>query len=388
MIRDGALEPGARIADLQVERCIGASPLGFDYLARGAGSGSACRLLEYMPADLAERRGQQVGVRAGAAMPFDIGRRAFQLEADRFSLPRDEAISVVQRLLVEHGTAYLQVPWHGGVTLAESLRGAAQPDELRGWLLALGRALGRLHRGGVVHGAVSPQRVRRLDDGRVQLELPQSAAWALAATWPGVIDRADAALAPEQLLPPGRTRAIGPWTDVYGLATIAHLAVAGRMPPPAADPKAMLARPSLARHAGDGWSAAMLMAIDRALSPDPASRPRSMDDFVAAMGLLERRARPRPPRAEPPVAPDVTAPAAAPEDSSPAAARESHAAAPQPLPKSSRGAWRWAVALLFALIAALAIWAALRPGGPDTPARPAAQVPNEMPMSSAVRSNG
>ena len=41
MIRDGALEPGARIADLQVERCIGASPLGFDYLARGAGSGSA-----------------------------------------------------------------------------------------------------------------------------------------------------------------------------------------------------------------------------------------------------------------------------------------------------------------------------------------------------------
>lgn len=378
MIRDGALAPGARIADLQVERCVGASPLTFDYLARAGGQGPACRLVEYMPAGLAERRGLQVGARAGAAMPFDIGRRAFQLEADRFSMPRDEAITVVQRLLVEHGTAYLQLPWHAGAPLAELLGHAATPDDVRGWLLTLGRALGRLHRGGVVHGAVSPQRVRRLDDGRVHLELPQSAAWALAATWPGVIDRADAALAPEQFLPASRMRALGPWTDVYGLASIAHLAVAGRMPPPASDREAMLARPALAPHAGERWSAAMLMAIDRALSPDPASRPRSMDDFVAAMGLMERRARPRPPRAQ---APPHEAPALA-------VVAEPPADTPDPVPTPPRPAWRWAMALLFALLAALAIWTALHPGWPGAKPRPAAQAPNEMPMSSAVRSSG
>ncbi len=387
MIRDGALAPGARIADLQVERCVGASPLAFEYLARAGGQGPACRLVEYMPAGLAERRGLQVGMRAGAAMPFDIGRRAFQLEADRFSLPRDEAITVVQRLLVEHGTAYLQLPWLGGTPLAESLGDAADPEELRAWLLTLGRALGRLHRGGVVHGAVSPQRVRRLDDGRVHLELPQSAAWALAASWPGVIDRSDAALAPEHLQPPGRTRALGPWTDVYGLAALAHLAIAGRMPPPASDAQAMHARPSLARHAGERWSAAMLMAIDRALSPDPASRPRSMDDFVAAMGLLERRSRPRPPRAEAPAA--AMPPAApGPMPTEPAALAESRPDGQDPSPRPTRPVWRWAVALLFALLAALAIWTALHPGWPGAKPRPAAQAPNEMPMSSAVRSSG
>ncbi len=381
MVRHGALAPGARIADLQVERCAAASPLGFEYLARANGHGAPCRLLEYMPADLAERRGAQVGVRAGAAMPFDIGRRAFQLDADRFSMRRDEALVVVQRLLVEHGTAYLQLHWQEGGTLAQEYDDAARtdPDDVRRWLGSLGQALGRLHRGGVVHGAVSAARVRRLPDGRVLLGLPESARWALASTLPGLVDASDPTLAPEQLLAPrDRTRAIGPWTDVYGLAAIAHLAIAGRLPPPARDRQAALARPSLAEFAGERWSAAMLLAVDRALSPDPASRPKSMDDFLAAMALLERRARPRPARDDMPA-----------QDAPPAAAATAPAEPPAaPASQSWRPTgtlWRWAVALLFALLATLAIWAALQPGARP---RAEAQRPNEMPMSAAVRSKG
>ena len=54
MVRHGALAPGTRIADLQVEHCAAASPLGFEYLARSTGQGEPCRLLEYMPVDLTE----------------------------------------------------------------------------------------------------------------------------------------------------------------------------------------------------------------------------------------------------------------------------------------------------------------------------------------------
>ncbi len=378
MIREGALAPGARIADLRVERCAAASPLGFEYLARSTGNGAPCRLPEYMPAELAERRGAQVGVRSGAGMAFDLGRRAFQLDADRFSLQRDDALAVVQRLLVEHGTAYLQLAWHEGAALADEY-GAdrqADPADVRRWLAALGQALGRLHRGGMVHGAVSAARVRRLADGRVVLGPPESARWALAASLPGLIDAADPSLAPEQLLDAvQRARAIGPWTDVYGLATIAHLAIAGRLPPPAHDWQAALARPSLAQFAGERWSAAMLVAIDRALSPDPASRPKSMDDFLAAMGLLERRARPR---VQPVEASVAAAPAA--EIEAPAAA------SPEPL-RSSSPRWRWAVALLFSALAALAIWTALNPGARQR-ADNDLQRPSEMPVSEAVRNKG
>ncbi|MFT3664687.1 hypothetical protein [Piscinibacter sp.] len=375
MIHQGALAPGVRIADLRIEACIAASPLGFEYLARADGDGAPCRLLEYLPAGLAERRGLQVSVRSGAAAVFDVGRRAFQLDADRFSLRRDDALAVVQRLLVEHGTAYLQMPWHDGPTLADEYRAGreAEPDDVRRWLVSLGRALGRLHRGGMVHGAVSAVRVRRRADGRVVLGAPESARWALAASLPGLIDATDPSLAPEQLLDPiQRARALGPWTDVYGLATIAHLAIAGELPPPAHDWRSALARPSLARFAGERWSAAMLVAIDRALSPDPASRPRTMDDFLAAMGLLERQA---PPRAE---ATEASAPPAVPEQAPRATPTQSwHGSSPR---------WRWAVALLFSALAALAIWAALRPGA--AAARGDVQRPSEMPVSEAVRNSG
>jgi non-specific serine/threonine protein kinase len=342
-----------------------------------------------MPVDLTERRGLQVAVRKGAALPFDLGRRAFQIDADRFSMARDEALTVVRRLLVEHGTVYLQLAWHEGGALAQEY-GAntpADPADVRRWLQALGHALGQLHRGGVVHGAVSAERVRRLADGRVLLGLPESARWALAASLPGLIDAGDPTLAPEQLLDPTeRARAIGPWTDVYGLAAIAHLAIAGRLPPPAHDWQAALARPSLAQYAGERWSPAMLVAIDRALSPDPAARPRSMDDFLAAMGLRERRARPR--AATPTDAP-TDAPAAEPA-AAPAARTEAVApAAPASESWRSIGAgWRWAVALLFCLLAALAIWSALHPGLPGAKPRAELQRPNEMPVSEAVRSKG
>lgn len=393
MVRHGALAPGTRIADLQVEHCAAASPLGFEYLARSTGQGEPCRLLEYMPVDLTERRGLQVAVRKGAALPFDLGRRAFQIDADRFSMARDEALTVVRRLLVEHGTVYLQLAWHEGGALAQEYGADTQADpaDLRRWLQALGQALSQLHRGGVVHGAVSAERVRRLADGRVLLGLPESARWALAASLPGLIDAGDPTLAPEQLLDPTeRARAIGPWTDVYGLAAIAHLAIAGRLPPPAHDWQAALARPSLAQYAGERWSPAMLVAIDRALSPDPAARPRSMDDFLAAMGLRERRARPR-------VATPTDAPTAAPAEApaaepaaTPAARTEAVApAAPASESWRSLGAgWRWAVALLFCLLAALAIWSALHPGLPGTKPRTELQRPSEMPVSEAVRSKG
>jgi hypothetical protein len=232
----------------------------------------------------------------------------------------------------------------------------------------------------VVHGAVSASRLRRLADGRVVLGLPESARWSLAASLPGLIDTSDPALAPEQLLAPDeRARALGPWTDVYGLATVAHLAIAGRMPPPH-DRQAMLDRPSLAEFAGDRWSAAMLIAVDRALSPDPASRPRTMDNFLAAMGLLERRARPRAARVDAPTTtpPAVDAPTA----------HESSVAPVSTSWRSISAGRRWLVALLFGLLAALTIWSALHPGARDAKPRAQTQRPSEMPVSDAVRSKG
>lgn len=411
MNRPGALPPGTRIADLELERCLGATPLGFEYLARSTGSGSPCQLAEYMPAQLTERRGAVVAVRPGAAAAFEAGRRAFQLDADRFSLPRHESLAVARRLLVENGTTYVQLPWHEGQTLAEEIGrycAPVEPADVRAWLRAVGGALGQLHRGGVVHGGVSPARIVRLRDGTVRLGLPDSARWPLSAWMPEVIDFGDPSLAPEQLLEPTqRAQAIGPWTDVYGLATIAHLAIASKLPPAARLRDACLARPSLVNFANARWEMAMLLAIDRALSPDPGSRPRSMDDFMSAMGLMERRARPRAPGESllshvldrQPAALPVEAPAAQAATvarTSPAqptvetlatpAPAASPAPDPSPEPRRSSAWWQLVIVLLFALLAAVAIGAAVR--NPASGQTDTGQRPSETPMSVAARSKG
>jgi len=384
MNRPGALPPGTRIADLELQRCLAVTPLGFEYLARGAGGGP-CRLVEYMPAQLSERRGAVVAVRPGATAAFDAGRRAFQLDADRFSLRRHEALETAHRLLVENGTTYVQLPWHEAQTLAEEMgrdRAPVDPAQLRAWLRAVGSALGQLHRGGVVHAAVSAERVLRLRDGTVRLALPDSARWPLSAWMPEVIDFDDPSLAPEQLLAPAqRAQSIGPWTDVYGLATIAHLAIASQPPPAARHREACLARPSLVNFAHGRWEMGMLLAIDRALSPDPGSRPRNMDDFLCAMGLMERRARPRTP-AESPPSPARDRPSGQPPAAAPAPAP--HAPAGQP--RRPSGVWQLLIVLLFALLAAVAIGAAVRhPAGGQTDT---GQRPSETPMSVAARSSG
>ena len=408
MNRPGALPPGTRIADLDLERCLGATPLGFEYLARSTGSGSPCRLAEYMPAQLTERRGAVVAVRPGAASAFEAGRRAFQLDADRFSLPRHESLEVARRLLVENGTTYMQLPWHEGRTLADEIGrycAPIEPADVRAWLRAVGGALGQLHRGGVVHGGVSPARIVRLRDGTVRLGLPDSARWPLAAWIPEVIDFDDPSLAPEQLLEPARrAQAIGPWTDVYGLATIAHLAIASKLPPAARYRDACLSRPSLVNFANARWEMAMLLAIDRALSPDPGSRPHSMDDFMSAMGLMERRARPRAPgesllshvldrpAAAPPVdEPDATiarSAAAQPTIETLATTAPASSPAPDPArePRRSSPWWKLLIVLLFALLAAVAIGAAIR--NPASGQTDTGQRPNETPMSVAARSKG
>ncbi|TXC65405.1 hypothetical protein FSC37_02735 [Piscinibacter aquaticus] len=114
-----------------------------------------------------------------------------------------------------------------------------------------------------------------------------------------------------------------------------------------------------------------------------------MDDFMASMGLMERRARPRIP-GESSLAPvlDRPKPAALPPRptiETPARPAERRPDASPPPPRQP-AAWQVLVVVLFAVLASAAIWAAARPG--DAARGAAGQRPSEMPVSSAVRSKG
>ena len=76
----------------------------------------------------------------------------------------------------------------------------------------------------------------------------------------------------------------GPWTDVYALSAVLHLAITGKAPPASVtrminDPMRPL------RETVPGYSEEFLAAIERGLSVRPEQRPQSIAEFRTLLGV-------------------------------------------------------------------------------------------------------
>lgn len=269
-------------------------------------------------------------------------------------------LAAVRDCVAEGDTVAWVLEVEAGAPLDEVFAAAPQIGErtLRRLLIHLLNALQALHGAGLIHRDVKPGNVLVRPDGAPVLTDFGAAAEigeAAAAVDDSLLTPGYAA--PEQYEAGGRE---GPWTDVYGLAAVGWRAVTGERPEDAWVRRRGDAPPAAADVGRGRFDAALLAAIDRALSLDPAARPQTASAFAAA---LEGAAAGTPPTM--PTAADaddgeptvrirrrLTPPMPRPEAAAPAAAAPD---APTPARRRRRG-WRWLLLPMALALLGVAGW--------------------------------
>lgn len=283
------LPPGSCVGPYVIKTCLGEDLDGFDYAAEERHSGRAVLLRESCPVGLVQRVGLEVQPfdeaeyrewRARWSRLLDHWQRAVRVSDPARLGPR--ALVAIEERGEAHGASWVSLLPPGGRSLRQVAEdGPGWPDRavVDPGLHACCGALEALHRLGEVHGCLTPERVQVLDSGAWCLLLPD--------TDPGR-QPLSPWLALEQT-EAGRAAGLttGPWTDVHGIAALAHWLLTGSAPP------------SLSRRQAeepDCWKALERAEPDplrrrawrSALAARPADRLSSMAALRMALGWSER----------------------------------------------------------------------------------------------------
>ncbi|MEY2874333.1 MAG: hypothetical protein RLZZ373_1704 [Pseudomonadota bacterium] len=304
------LPAGACLGHYQLGACLDEDLDGFDYAAEERDGGRAVTIREGCPVGLVVRVGAQVVPLAGAEADFQdwlarwtrltghweqAGRSAELARLGHSVLVRIEARGQA------NGTAWVCLTPTTGRTLRQVVEdGPGRPDRatVDAGLHACCSAVEPLHRLGELHGSLTPERVRVLDSGGWCLPLPDTDPSRQPLSPWLALEQTDA----------GRAAGLttGPWTDVHGIAALAHWLLTGSAPP------------SLSRRQADApgcWAELERVepdplrrrALRSALALKPADRLGSVAALRMALGWSERHApviaEPKPVVAPPPPAP-------------------------------------------------------------------------------------
>ena len=281
---------GTRLLEFEILDVVGGGGFGIAYRAYDHDLQREVALKEYLPASLARRAG---GLRVevtspGVAATFATGLRSFVNEARLLAQFDHPSLVKVYRFWEGNGTAYMVMPYHRAPTLAAMLRERGTPvDErwLRVILAQLLDALQVLHDKQCLHRDIAPDNILMLEDERPLLLDFGAARRVLADASRALTVIYKPTYAPIEQHAEAREMKQGPWTDLYALCGVAHLAVVGAPPPSALQRLVQDTYEPLARRAAGRFDRRLLEGIDLGLRLRPEERPQSVAAMRAAMGL-------------------------------------------------------------------------------------------------------
>jgi hypothetical protein len=185
----------------------------------------------------------------------------------------------------EAGTAYLVMELLDGRTMHQMLVAQGRPlteSQVLGVAAHCGEALSVVHRAGILHRDLNPTNVVLTPEGRVVLiDFGLAREFATDATTPMTRIVTPGYAAPEQYQHEGRA---GPPTDVFGLAATLYCGLTGRAPVPVSGRRSGSAfvpprtlTPTVSKLVSD--------AVLDGLELEADHRPRTIDEFLARLGL-------------------------------------------------------------------------------------------------------
>lgn len=281
------LPAGTQLHGYEILSVLGQGGFGITYRARHATLGREVAIKEYLPHDLALRRGPVSVMPRSTSMAED-----FKWIRDRFleearTLVRLEDVPGIVRVLdlfEANGTAYSVMALVRGETLERRLekKGPLSPATVDHMLWPLLDGLEQVHAVGFVHRDIKPANIILDAADRPTLIDFGAARMAMANRSTMTAMYTPSFAAPEQFASAKQ----GPWTDIYGLAATLYASIAGEKPPSAMDRSLDDAYEPLARRALAGFPPALLAGIDAGMKLRPAERPQSI---AAWRTILQQR---------------------------------------------------------------------------------------------------
>lgn len=296
-----ALEPGTVVNGYEIDDIVGGGGFGVVYRARHMLLGEFVAIKEYLPLELAVRRGNGVYPRTAAGPLFQEGLRRFVDEGRILvGFREDPAIVSCRDLFEANGTAYLVMEYEDAQPLSELLRSRESrgqllsEKELVALMIPLTESLGRVHASSVLHRDIKPSNILVRKSGGAPVLIDFGAAKqnvaiqtkSLAPFTPGYA-------APEQVAEGD----LGPWTDVYGLGAVMWRIVAGAIGresprPVSAETRAYAVLQgkedplSKAPVLGEGrFSLLVLVMIEKCLELNANERIRDSSELLGLLGV-------------------------------------------------------------------------------------------------------
>ncbi|WP_437889011.1 serine/threonine protein kinase [Phytobacter sp. V91] len=285
-----ALPPGYRFNEFEIKEVIGGGGFGIVYRAWDHQLERTIAIKEFMPSSLAVRNDDMTLVlrsdRFGKA--FSAGLNSFIQEARLLARFNHPNLLHVLRFWVQNDTAYMGTVFYSGTTLSRLRdKNPRLVDEvwIRRTLPMLLGAIKTIHDEGYLHRDISLDNIQIQDNGLPVLLDFGSARRSIGS----ISDETETMLRPgfapiEQYTDDNESEQ-GPWTDIYALGAVLHTLIVGS-PPPVSVVRSIQDgyQPLVSRHL-PGYSAPLLIAVDKALALKMEDRPQSIDAFAALLEL-------------------------------------------------------------------------------------------------------
>src|SRR5262245_6373050 len=286
------LPAGTTLRGYELKSILGQGAFGITYRARDLTLGRDVAIKEYLPTNLAVRRGRTTVLPRSPdhADQFAWGRERFLEEARTLArLDRTPAIVRVHDFLEENGTAYMVMALIEGENLNKRLmrEGRLTPEAVERLLFPLLDGLEEVHGIGFLHRDIKPANVMVDARGRptlIDFGAARAAMAGRSTSMTAIFTPGYAAF--EQYSSAG----LGPWTDIYGLSATVYHAVTGRVPPTRLGRLMKDAYDPLADLKPEGYSPEILAGIDAGMAMHAADRPQSIAEWRHTLRTGERQA--------------------------------------------------------------------------------------------------
>lgn len=280
-----ALAPGYKLHWYTIKKILGQGGFGITYLAEDTNLNQSVAIKEFLPIEMAVRdQSSSVHPVSGEyGEQFEWGLDRFMSEAQTLAKFKHPNIVRVFTVFPENNTAYMVMEYEHGKGMHELLknRNTLSEEKLNAIILPILDGLKQIHAAGFIHRDIKPANIFIREDGSPVLLDFGSARQSLGQQTHTLTTMVSPGFAPfEQYV--SKSNKQGPWTDIYGLGATMYRSVVGRSPSEAMERSEGLLHSetdtfvTASEINPEGYSPALLSAIDHALAFKAEDRPQSV----------------------------------------------------------------------------------------------------------------